>query len=179
VDLSTEIDANAVMDSIAALPIRLQSRAVIINDHGEVLHLRHDDKEPADPNEPERLSYWVVPGGKIEEGESPEQCAKREAQEETGVTSLIFERQLFVYEKPLLYREGMRMMQAHYMLFRCIGRPEVWLNDDFENIGAVRWWSLEEIAVSDDYFLPEKLFAELPKLIRTASLPSAGLSTQV
>jgi ADP-ribose pyrophosphatase YjhB (NUDIX family) len=177
-DLHTEVDANAVMDSSATLPIRLQSRAVIINDHGEVLLVRHDDSVPADPNQPERLSYWVVPGGKLEDGESHEQCAKREAEEETGVTGLVFERPLFVYEKPLLYREGMRMMHAHYILFRCAGRPEVWPNDDFENIGAARWWSIEGIAASSDYFLPEQLFEELPELIRTASLPSGGRSAQ-
>lgn len=146
------------------LPIRLQSRAVVINDHGEVLLVRHDDTVPADPNEPERLSYWVVPGGKLEDGESHEECAAREAKEETGVTGLEFERPLFVYEKVLMYREGLRMMQAHYMLFRCAGRPEVWQNDDFENIGAVRWRSLEEIAASSEYFLPEKLFAELREI---------------
>jgi ADP-ribose pyrophosphatase YjhB (NUDIX family) len=138
---------------------------VIINDHGEVLLVRHDDTVPSDPNEPERLSYWVVPGGKLEEGESHEECAAREAEEETAVTGLVFVRPLFVYEKPLLYKEGMRMMHAHYLLFRCGGRPEVQLNDDFENIGAVRWWSLNEIASSNEYFLPEKLFDELRELI--------------
>lgn len=31
-------------------------------------------------------SYWVIPGGGREQGESEEECVKREMQEETGLT---------------------------------------------------------------------------------------------
>lgn len=160
------------------LPIRLQARAVVINGFGEVLLVKHDDEVPADPNEPDRLRYWVAPGGAIEEGESFAECAAREAEEETGVTELTLIRELPIIRKPLMYAAGMRMMVAHYFLFRCEGRPEIRPNDPGENIIDVRWWSLDEIRSSNDYFLPESLFADLPELIRTASLPSAERSPQ-
>jgi ADP-ribose pyrophosphatase YjhB (NUDIX family) len=156
------------------LPIRLQARAVVINDLGEALLIRHEDAVPADPNEPDRLSYWVVPGGKLEEGESFADCAARETEEETGIGGLMLLRELPLIRKPLRYAEGMRMMVAHYFLFKCTGKPEPWLNDPGENITDVRWWSLEAIKTSGDHFLPESLFQDLPELIRTASLPSAG-----
>jgi 8-oxo-dGTP diphosphatase len=34
---------------------------------------------------PPYVGYWVAPGGKIERGESPQQCALRELREETGL----------------------------------------------------------------------------------------------
>jgi 8-oxo-(d)GTP phosphatase len=156
------------------LQIRLQARAVVINGQGEVLLVKHVDTVPADPNEPDRLAYWVAPGGKIEEGESLAECAARETEEETGVTGLTLVHELATIRKPLMYGEGMRMMIAHYFLFRCEGRPEIQPNDPGENITDVRWWSLDEIEESDEHFLPTSLFAELQDIIKTASLPSAG-----
>lgn len=45
---------------------------------GQVLLLRR--------SRPPHLGYWSPPGGKMEHGESPWECCKREMQEETGLT---------------------------------------------------------------------------------------------
>lgn len=155
------------------LPLRVQARAVVINDLGRVLLIRHEDRVPADPLQPERLAYWVVPGGKLEEGENLVECAARETEEETGISGLTLVRELPLIRKPLMYKEGMRMMVAHYFLFRCVGPQEPCLNDPSENITHARWWSLEEIKSSTDSFLPENLFASLQDFVRMAWLPSA------
>lgn len=39
------------------------------------------DRKPGDMNE----GKWISPGGKVEEGETPEECAVREVLEETGL----------------------------------------------------------------------------------------------
>ena len=44
-----------------------------------VLLLKRSGKEHED-------GTWAFPGGKLEEGETPEQAARRESQEETGIT---------------------------------------------------------------------------------------------
>jgi ADP-ribose pyrophosphatase len=46
---------------------------LVFNLEGEVLLIR------------DRLGYWVYPKGHIEEGESPQEAARREVEEETGV----------------------------------------------------------------------------------------------
>ena len=51
------------------------------NDRGEYLML-HRVKKKNDVNH----DKWVGVGGKFEDGESPEECALRETQEETGLT---------------------------------------------------------------------------------------------
>lgn len=56
---------------------------ILINSNNEVLLLLRDDKsEIPYPNQ------WDIPGGKIEEGETPDVTIKREMAEELGLKSL-------------------------------------------------------------------------------------------
>lgn len=52
-------------------------------DNGKQLLLLHRNKKPNDVH----AGKWVSVGGKFEAGESPEECAKREILEETGLTA--------------------------------------------------------------------------------------------
>jgi 8-oxo-dGTP pyrophosphatase MutT (NUDIX family) len=56
-------------------PTHVTSSAVVIGDRGVVLH-RH-----------KRLGLWLQPGGHIDPGEAPADTARREAREETGLTT--------------------------------------------------------------------------------------------
>jgi 8-oxo-dGTP pyrophosphatase MutT (NUDIX family) len=55
-------------------------RVVVINEQSDVLLVC--ENEPSQPV----LYWWIVPGGGIETGETPEEAAARELQEETGLT---------------------------------------------------------------------------------------------
>ncbi|MFC5630554.1 MULTISPECIES: NUDIX hydrolase [Streptococcus] len=50
-------------------------------DNGRELLLLHRNKKPNDVH----LGKWISVGGKLEKGESPEECAVREVFEETGL----------------------------------------------------------------------------------------------
>ena len=52
-----------------------------INDHDRYLMLFRNKKQD-DPNE----GKWIGIGGRVEEGEAPWECMKREVKEETGLT---------------------------------------------------------------------------------------------
>lgn len=54
---------------------RVRASAIIIKNNQILLIKRHR----------EQLDYWVFPGGGVEEGESPEEAAKREVYEETSL----------------------------------------------------------------------------------------------
>ncbi|MEM0094485.1 MAG: NUDIX domain-containing protein [Candidatus Micrarchaeaceae archaeon] len=48
--------------------------AAVFNKRGELLLIKH-----------RKLGIWVYPGGHLEDGENPMECAKREVKEETGI----------------------------------------------------------------------------------------------
>ena len=51
-----------------------------IENNGSYL-MMYRDRKPGDMNE----GKWISPGGKVEEGETPDECAAREVLEETGL----------------------------------------------------------------------------------------------
>ena len=50
-------------------------------ERGDEVLLLHRTKKPSDPNE----GKWIGVGGKLEAGETPEDCMRREIAEETGL----------------------------------------------------------------------------------------------
>jgi len=65
-------------ETASPIPHKIIGVAVIWNDHGQIL---------IDRRRPEGLmgGLWEFPGGKIEPGETVEDCIKREIQEELGI----------------------------------------------------------------------------------------------
>lgn len=111
---------------------------------GEVLLMRRH-KEP-------NLGLWVAPGGKVEPGESPYECAQRELSEETGLQAhgLVF-RGLVTEVSP---RPDWQWMLFLYVAIDFSGRL---VGDQRE--GAFRWCSLAEarglpIPEADQVFFP-------------------------
>ncbi len=52
--------------------------AIIVNEEGQVLLARRLEGDP-------QGARWEFPGGKLRRGESPQECLKRELQEELGI----------------------------------------------------------------------------------------------
>ena len=121
------------------------STLVYCLNNSQVLLMRRN-KEP-------NLGLWVAPGGKVEAGESPYDCAVRELQEETGLKAnkLRFKG---------LVTEVSPQPDWQWMLF-------LYVTTDFsgdligdQREGEFRWWPLEEteslsIPQSDRVFFPK------------------------
>ena len=94
---------------------------------------------------------WEFPGGKIEEGESPEQCLTREMKEEFGIDVFIKE---FFAENMHTYEMGTIRLLAYHT---------VWQGGDFSlnAHAAIKWVSLNQLHEFDfapaDKPLVEKL----------------------
>ncbi len=106
--------------------------AVVIIHEGRVL-LMHRRKADRD--------YWVVPGGGVEEGETVEQAARREVEEETGL-EVTLDRELWTRD-----RDG---QAEHYFLAAGfhgelrLGGPEI-ERQSAQNVYRLEWVPLREL----------------------------------
>ncbi len=107
---------------------RAGSRAVIVRD-GMIL-LSHETVS----------GWWLIPGGGMEEDETPEACCVRETEEETGLVVRPLRQFLTMYE----YYEEYRYI-SHYFICEVTGQGRMRLTDQ-ENARGLepRWLPLEE-----------------------------------
>ena len=107
---------------------RAGSRAIIVR--GGMILLSHETVS----------GWWLVPGGGIEEGETPEACCVREAEEETGLVVRPLRQFLTLYE----YYEEYRYI-SHYFVCEVTGSGQMRLTDAEKRRGLEpRWLPLEE-----------------------------------
>lgn len=82
---------------------------------------------------------WALPGGFVEEDESPEDAARRELEEETGLSRIYLE-QLFTFGEPGRDPRGHVVTVAHYALVNIRGR-RLAASSDARNVA---WFTLED-----------------------------------
>lgn len=71
----------------AELPLRPCVGVMLINREGRIFVGRRAERKAASEGEGD---WWQMPQGGLEEGEDPEGAARRELEEETGVTQAVF-----------------------------------------------------------------------------------------
>lgn len=152
-----------------ALRIRRTARVILLNDQDEILMIQHADTAPANPKQPERLTYWVPPGGGVEDEETYEAGAIRELMEETGVRVENLEGCIFKQALDLKYGIELVTSREHFFLARITGRPVPvrYKIAPEENIADFRWWPLQEIAGSEEIFYPEGLIDLIEHVLKS------------
>nr|MBQ6242190.1 NUDIX hydrolase [Lachnospiraceae bacterium] len=118
------------------------SRAVIVQD-GMILLIHEADSD-----------LWIVPGGGIEEDETPEDCCVREAEEETGNLVLPLQEfaTLFEYYEEYCYI-------THYFICEVTGSGRMHLTEEEISRGAEpRWIPLTEAV---DIFSRHQSYADI------------------
>ena len=113
--------------------------AAVVEREGALLLVRHQ--------KPDRDPYWVLPGGRLEPGETIPECAGRELAEETGLTAG-FSGVLYVSE---FLREGRHTIDVVARM-SSEGDGEAHLGSDPEvephaepTLREIRWVSLDEL----------------------------------
>lgn len=84
-------------------------------------------------------NQWCIPGGKVEEGETVEQCAVRELREETGIDAPALN---WPIEHVTNLDAANPDLEFSLFLVRPTVRPRVRIEDGFEGHG---WFTVSEI----------------------------------
>ena len=128
------------------------ARVLLLDPRGRLLLLF--DSDPVDGG------YWYPPGGRIEEGESPEQAARRELVEELGIDDVeigpvvLKRRARFAYAGRWLDQDEVHLLgriQSPVVRGTRAGDTEA------AAVAAHRWWPPAEIRGSSERFFPEGL----------------------
>ena len=101
----------------------------ILVENGKILLIRRA-REPG-------LGKWAVPGGRIEENETAEECLKREFKEETGL-DVEPVKLVGIYSKP--ERDPRKIIPAAYIVKRIGG--DLKAGDD---AGEAEWFALDSM----------------------------------
>ncbi len=117
------------------------SRAIIIKD-GNIL-LTHELNS----------GWWLLPGGGLEDGETPEECVIREAEEETGYLVRPIRRFLFMSEYYEEYRYS-----GYYFVCEVTGKGRMNLTDAEKRRGVQPEWIPLQDAI--DLFSKHESYAE-------------------
>jgi G:T/U-mismatch repair DNA glycosylase/ADP-ribose pyrophosphatase YjhB (NUDIX family) len=143
----------------SGFPLRRAVRALVLDPDDRVLLVRFDWP-------PER-SVWASPGGGLERGEAPEQAIARELAEECGLRDFELGPCLWTREHWFADMEGWGGQGERIYLVRA-GRfdpvPDRTTEElAAERIGAIRWWTPDELEAAEAEFAPRRL----PELVRS------------
>lgn len=140
-----------VREASSPLPHKSIGVAVIWNDRGEILI----DKRP-----PKGLlgGLWEFPGGKIEAGETVEQCIQREIKEELGIEIAVGDRLIEIDHAYTHFRVTLQVYHCRHLS----GIPQTIECDE------IRWVTLDEI----DQFPFPKANVEIIKALRQSTRDS-------
>jgi 8-oxo-dGTP pyrophosphatase MutT (NUDIX family) len=158
-------DTHAVADATRREVVRI----LVIDETHRVLLIRECFGAVRDPKAsiPEG-PIWVLPGGGVEPGESPEQAAARELWEETGIANAELGPWIWTREKLLIINGRKLLMDERYCLARVsnttVSRDNL-TDSEQETVLEYRWWSLNDLADSNDLIAPRGLAGFLAPIL--------------
>ncbi len=133
--------------------------AVLIEQNGRLLMLRRSGVELG-------VGAWGVPGGHLDFGETPEQCAIREAHEETGLA--VSDVRFVGITNDVFQADGLHYITIWMRANSQSGEPTVTAPEESDQVGWFAWEAL-----------PGPLFLPLQNLIDGISWPPDALQRRL
>ncbi|QWX84386.1 NUDIX hydrolase [Cellulophaga sp. HaHaR_3_176] len=130
------------------IPLVVAAGGVVTNKEGKVLFIYRNDK-------------WDLPKGKLDKGESLEQCAIREVEEETGVKGLKIENILKTTYHVFKRNGNFKLKEVHWFAMKTSYKGEL-IGQLDEGIEKVKWKGPKKIAkaLENSYYNIKILFEE-------------------
>lgn len=132
--------------------------AAIITHNGRILLIRRKNVHGS--------GCWSTPGGHLDFGETPEQCAIREVQEEVGVE--ISNVRLVAFTNDFFETEGKHYLSLWMEGTLVSGEPKIAADYEVAEFGWFEWDSL-----------PSPLFIPFDNLVKQKSYPPEGLNNLI
>ena len=151
---------------------RQAARVVVLDQDKRILLIKS-----LDPADPANTSWWEIPGGGMDPGESSGACALRELREEAGILSAemgpVVWTQSVQFTFAGLFFDQDEFIHVAWTEQTELAAPTLELFEAMAFQGA-RWWSVDEVVESDSPFLPARLPELLPALV-AGELPDPPL----
>ncbi len=148
------------MSEDRALPVRHIARALVFDPRDRLLLIEYKSMRPVDPAQPALRSFWFMPGGGLEPGETHEEACRRELSEEIGVADAPIGRLVATCDGPFHLFEKSRDARERYFLVRLpsdrIDTSRLAETEDNPVLGT-RWWTIEELAANSERIEPAGL----------------------
>jgi 8-oxo-dGTP pyrophosphatase MutT (NUDIX family) len=151
---------------------RVGARVLLLDQHDRVL-LMHA-RDPDDPGH----HWWELPGGGLDDGETPEQAAVREVAEETGIQLDHLGPRVWIRESRFRYRNRDHHRIDHVFLARHTAAATAVATSytDNEKLGLIErdWFTTPDLHQCPDKLLPATLPTLLEALL-TGEVPNEPL----
>jgi len=149
---------------------RPTARVLLLDPEGRILLMK--GRLPSHPQGP---SFWFTIGGGVEPGESIQEAAAREIVEESGLTDAVLGEVAWYREVIMADADHEpRLFQEHYIVARTAGGAlsrAGWLPHEHALTDALRWWTLDELRLTDETVFPETIAELLPDVLAGATRP--------
>jgi ADP-ribose pyrophosphatase YjhB (NUDIX family) len=132
-------------------------RAVVIDAAERVLLVRF--------RHPDGTAFWTTPGGGLELGEADLDGLRRELAEEIGLSDADIGPCVWTREHVFVWRRTIRQLERIYLVRvdRLVEMPTVDLAE--EDVDTLRWWTIDELAATDEVLAPRRLVPALQELL--------------
>lgn len=163
------------MDMTQDLTVRDIARALVFDPDQRLLLIAYESMRPIDPARPEDRTFWFMPGGGLEAGETHVEACRRELSEEIGVPDAEIGPQVASCDGPFHLFRTSRYARERYFVVRLpdatVDTSRLAETEDNPVLGT-RWWTLAELASTSERIEPRGL-VEVARDIVAGTIPAA------
>ncbi|MET0606844.1 MAG: NUDIX domain-containing protein [Beijerinckiaceae bacterium] len=137
--------------------VRRTSRLIVLDPRDRLLLLQYETHVASDAPGSAARPFWYTPGGGIDPGETPEEAALRELDEEVGIRGVAlgpcvatckalrdrFINVAFCHERYYLVRAPSDRIDTSRLA-----------ETDLDPVLDVRWWNVEEFVAANEFLIP-------------------------